>query len=68
MAEVAFDLSWQLVEDGYGRFWSTTIDEDRKVIVAQSSRMSDTGTGEFLQCENCQKRRDVPHGYTIGWY
>ncbi|QLF84130.1 hypothetical protein KNV15_gp85 [Gordonia phage Jambalaya] len=68
MAGVECDHTWQLVEDGYGRFWSTTIDDERKVIVAQNSQMSDTGTGEFLQCENCQERRDVPRGYTIGWY
>ncbi|QMU22047.1 hypothetical protein [Gordonia rubripertincta] len=59
---------WQLVEDGYGRFWSTTIDDERKVIVARDSQMSDDGDGEYLSCENCQERRDVPTGYTIGWY
>lgn len=57
---------WRLTEDGYTRWWTTQI--DGAMITASfdgSGDFSDTGDGEYLECQNCGCSTDVPEGMEV---
>jgi hypothetical protein len=55
---IQHEHEWQLVEDGYQRFWRTELREDG-TVVASDDNYSEDGTGAYLICNTCAARRDV---------
>ncbi|AMS02742.1 hypothetical protein BJD55_gp024 [Gordonia phage Yvonnetastic] len=56
MSNTTCDHDWQLVESGYSRYWSVSIDDDG-TIHAGEDWMTDDGDGVRLVCLNCQTTR-----------
>ncbi len=56
--EVPCEHRWQLVEDGYSRFWHVTVDDDGTVRAMDSS-FSDDGDGPVLNCLDCDETREI---------
>ena len=59
---------WRLTEDGYTRWWHTTITGTTiRAAFDGSGDWSDTGTGEHLECQRCWTTTPVPAGFTVDY-
>jgi hypothetical protein len=66
---------WVLVEDGYGRSWHTTLSTDQdgtitgiRALFSGSEDFTPEGEGEYLLCDGCRARMDVPDDVDVDYY
>lgn len=59
---------WLVVEEGYSRWWHTTITGSQiRASFNGSGDWSESGSGEHLECQRCRTSTPIPDGFTVEW-